>query len=132
MLLLTTRSTFDMSSELKAHRREHLPGKVVFATRSKPLMDRGAEHRRRRAFVDRCGDGPTSFAGIRHMAGEAGQVRLFQQSIRRQVQQPRCDHAAAAPYLGDVSQIKVVLIMLWIPQRRSLSVDSAPALTGVC
>ena len=44
-----------------------------------------------------------------------------------QVEQPRGDHAAAPPDLGDVGEIEVVLVVLGIAQRRRFGVDGMRA-----
>ena len=55
----------------------------------------------------------------------------FDQGGRRQIQQPRRDHAAAPPHLGDVPQIEVVLVVLGVAQRRRLGVDRVLLLADV-
>src|SRR5262249_55992190 len=45
-------------------------------------------------------------------------------SVLPEVHHPLCDPAGAPPYLGDVSEIEVVLIMIWIAQWRGLGVNS--------
>ena len=58
-------------------------------------------------------------------------ARDLDQRGRRQVQQPRGDHAAAPPHLGDVRQIEVVLVVLGVAQRRRLGVDLGLLLADV-
>ena len=56
---------------------------------------------------------------------------ILEQRGRRQVEQPRRDHAAAPPHLGDVGQVEVVLVMRGIAQRRRLGVDRVRLLADV-
>src|SRR5690349_13619724 len=58
--------TFRMPAEFVPHRREHAAGELRFAARTEALVERGAEDRRRNAFVDGRGDGPAPFARIRY------------------------------------------------------------------
>src|SRR5207302_9473833 len=48
-----------------------------------------------------------------------------------QVEQPGSVAAAAPPYLGDVAQVEVVLLMLGRPERRRLSVCLAVSLSRI-
>ena len=56
---------------------------------------------------------------------------IFDQGGRRQVEQPRGDHAAAPPHLGDVAQVEVVLVVLGVAQRRRFRVDLVESLADV-
>ena len=105
-----------MAAELVAHRREQLVGEVGLAARAEALVERRGEDRRRHGFVDGGLDRPAAFAGIGDAAGEFRQCGIACRARRGQVEQPGRDHAAAAPDLGDVAQVEVVLIVLRIAQ----------------
>src|SRR6266481_6361749 len=113
---------FDVSAELISHRGQELVGKISFSPRAESLVKGAGENRHRYRFVDRSLDRPPSFAGIRDMAGKLRQTWVLQQRVGRQVEQPGCDHASAAPYFRDVTQVQVVLVVLGVTQRSSLSI----------
>ena len=48
-----------------------------------------------------------------------------------EIEQPGSDHAAAAPDLGDVRQVEIVLIVLGIAQRRGFRIDHAGLLADI-
>ena len=56
---------------------------------------------------------------------EVRQVRTLEQRVGGQVEQPRANDAAAAPQLGHVRQVEVVLVQRGIAERRRLRVDLA-------
>ena len=87
----------------------------------------------RDTLLDRRGDGPPAFAGIRYAARGSREVRLLAQREGGQVEQPSCHHTPTPPHLGDIRKVEVVVIMFGITQRRRLGVrDAGPAcLTGV-
>ena len=58
------------------------------AARREPLIQRGGQHRRRRAFFDRGAHRPAAFAGIRHAPGKTREVRLLGKSARGEIEQP--------------------------------------------
>src|SRR5262252_2937868 len=101
-----------MPAESVAHRRQELIGKVRLASRAEALVQRGGEHRRRHGLVDRRLDGPAAFAGIRYAPGELRERGILDERGRREIEQPRRNHAAATPYFGYVGKIDVVLIVL--------------------
>src|SRR6266404_2830923 len=107
---------FDVAAELKAHRGQYFCGKVVFAARRKPLEQRSGQNGRRRSGFDGGEYGPAAFAGIGDAAGKAFQSWLLEKRNRGQIEQPRCDHAAAAPYFRNVGKIEIVLIVFRIAQ----------------
>src|SRR6266852_5775949 len=49
----------------------------------------------------------------------------------RIVQRPGCDDAAAAPHFGDVGEIEIVLIVLWIAERSGFCVGFAMGFAGI-
>ena len=51
------------------------------------------------------------------------EVGRFLQRLGGQVQQPGADHAAAAPDLGDLREVDVVLVVLGVLERGGLGVD---------
>src|ERR1043165_1742849 len=55
--------------------------------------------------ADRRLDGPAAFARIRHVTGEAREIGLAGDRARAEVEQPRGDHAAVSPHLGDGAAI---------------------------
>src|SRR6266536_1966603 len=114
-----------MSAELVTHGGQEFICKVGFAAGAETLVKRRGENRCRHRFVD-CGfDRPASFARVRHSSGKFRESRVLNQGARRKIQEPRCDYTAAPPYLGDVLQIKFVLVMLRIPQGGCFGVDLA-------
>ena len=127
---LTTRLLV-VAAELLAHRREDLVAEVVEPARGEALVERRGQDRRRHALVDRRDRGPAALAGVRDPAGEVGEVGRFLHRRRGQVEQPGADHAAAAPDLGDLGQVEVVLVVLGLLERRGLGVGLALDLAGV-
>ncbi len=65
---------------------------------------------------------PTALAGIGDATLEAGQIGIDGEGVGGEIDQPRRDHAAPAPHLGDRRQIEVVLIGEAVGQRRRLGV----------
>lgn len=59
------------------------------------------------------------------------QIGVAGQRSRYQVQQPRTDHAAAPPDLGDLGEIQVVLVKLGTAQRRCFGIGFARVFAGV-
>src|SRR5208282_1764422 len=88
---------------------------------------------------DRCGngfvngslDGPASLARVRDSAGELRQLRITRQRCCCQVQQPGGNDATPSPYLGNIGEVEVVLIMFRIAQRRRLRVNGMLLLADV-
>ena len=83
------------------------------------------------ALLDSGVDRPATLARVRHAAGEVGQVRRGGQGGGGEVDQPRADHRAAPPHLGDVRHVDLVLVVLRVAQRRRLGVDLPLAPPGV-
>ena len=70
------------------------------------------QHGRRNPLVDRGHDRPAPLAGIRHAPLELGQSSgSSSRASASQIEQPRADHAAAAPQLGDVRHVEIVLVV---------------------
>ena len=81
-----------------------------------------AQHRHRHALVDGGRDGPAALARVGDAAREAVEIPALGERARGEIEQPRGDHAAAPPDLGDVAQIQVVAVVLRVPERRGLRV----------
>src|SRR4029450_4939921 len=101
---------FQMSAELITHGREQLVGKICLAARAKTLIQRGCQDVSRHPLVEGGLDRPDPPARGRTPTGEFRERGLSDQRDRRQIQQPRGDHAAAPPHFRDVRQIEVVLV----------------------
>src|SRR5262249_24912206 len=123
---------FQMSTELETHRREQLVLIVRLAARTEALIERGGEHRHRHRLVDGGLDRPASFSGVGNPACKLLQVGIFHQCRGRQVEQPGCHDAAAAPYFSDVAQVEVILVVLGITEgsRFGIHLMAAPAHAG--
>ena len=122
----------DVAAELEAHGRQQLVGEVRLAARREPLVQRGRQDVRR-ACPRRWPPGSSSGPRPSPRRGRRSPSRSgdFEQGDRRQVEEPRGDHAAAAPDLGDVGQVQVVLVVLGMAQRRRLGVDGPLRLADV-
>ena len=80
---------------------------VCSRARAEACVERRRQHVGRHGFLDRGHDGPAALAEIVDQAGELDELRVRRQGDRRQIEQPRGDHAAAPPDFGDVGQIEV-------------------------
>src|SRR5215218_2182445 len=120
-----------VAAELLAHRREDFVAEVAEPARVEALVQGGGEDRRRHPLVDRRDRRPATLAGVGDAAGELLEVARFLQRRRGQVEQPGADYAAAAPDLGDLRQVEVVLVVLGVVERRRLGVGLALDLAGV-
>src|SRR5215218_2173510 len=120
-----------VAAELLAHRREDLVAEVAEPARVEALVQGGGEDRRRHSLVDRRDRRPAALAGVGDAATELLEAGGFLQRRRGQVEQPGADHAAAAPDLGDLGQVEVVLVVLRVVERRRLGVGLALGLAGV-
>src|SRR4029453_17150528 len=103
---------FQVPAELVAHRGEQLVGKICLATRAKTLIQRSCQDVSRHTLVDGGLYRPTSLPGVRNLTCEFREGGISDQRDRRQVKQPRGDHAAAPPHLRNVRQIEGVLVVL--------------------
>ena len=65
------------------------------------------------------------------MAAERGQLRIGHQRLGGEVEQPRADHAAAAPDLGHLRHVDVELVVLRLAHRRRLGVGGVLLLADV-
>ena len=97
-----------VAAKLFAHRREQSVAILLLAARAETCEQRGAEHVRGNALVDRCGNRPAALARIRHTAGELCELWRLHQRRGGEVKQPRGDHAAPTPNLRDRRNVKLV------------------------
>src|SRR5215831_9660925 len=93
---------FQVPSELIAHSRKQSIREICLAARAKALIERRREDVDGHGLVDGGFDGPAPLARVRHPPGEFRESWIRDQGGRREIQQPRRDHTAAPPYLGDV------------------------------
>src|SRR5512137_1460824 len=107
---------FDVTAELKSHRRQDFCREIIFAARSETLKERGAQDRGWRGGFDRGKDRPAAFAGVGDAAGKALEGGLFEQGNRGEIEQPGGHNAAAATDFRDIREIEVVMIMLGIAE----------------
>src|SRR5262245_43487309 len=114
---------FQMPAKLITHRREQLVGKIRLAAGAEALIERRTQHVSRHCFVDGSFDCPAPLAGVRNSAFELLQSRILNQGCRRQIEQPRGNHAAAPPHFRDVRKIEIVLVMFRVAQRCRLGID---------
>src|SRR5258707_10229404 len=76
--------------------------------RTEPGIHRRREHIRGNRFLERGHDRPTPLARIVDAPLVAGEKRILDQRDRQKIQQPRADHSAAPPQLGDLSDLQLV------------------------
>src|SRR5579862_5593431 len=122
--LLMSRSglLFRVTAELRAHRRQDLPGERAVVPGLEPLVQRGGDDRGGHALVHRGQHGPPALAGVRHPAAEVVQVGRLRKRGGGQVDQPGRHDRAAPPDLGHVADIDRVLVRPGVAQRRGLGV----------
>src|SRR5579864_978360 len=100
-----------MAAELVAHGGKQLVREIRVAARAEALVERGRQHMGRDAFVDGGLDRPASLTGVGNVALKGSERGVARESIRRKVEQPRGDDAAAPPdlcYLGEIEIIAIV------------------------
>src|SRR5215468_3568242 len=131
LIVPSLRNLFEMATESESHRREELVLIIGVTARGEAFIERSGENRSWDGLVDGSLDGPSAFTGVGHTAGELFEFRIFDQSRRRQIEQPRGDNAASPPYLGDIAQVQVVLIVFGIAQRCGLGVDGIHLLPDI-
>src|SRR5512143_3670867 len=105
-----------LSAEATAHSGAQFVLVIGLAARGESLVERGGEDRNRHGFVNRRLDCPAAFTGVGDAPGELRERRILHQAGSSQVQQPGGNYAAAPPYLRNVTQIKVVLVVLGFAQ----------------
>src|SRR5665213_2640638 len=97
--------TLDVPAKAKAHSREHFFSESMFLSRAKSGVERQGEYVRWHRFLDRGFDGPAALAGILNKAGEILQLRILRQRRGAKIEQPRRNHTAAPPNLGDIRHV---------------------------
>src|SRR5438132_871264 len=122
---------FHVPAELEPHGGQHAVLEFRLSARAEALIERGGENGHGYRLVDGGLDRPASLARVRDPAGEFREGRILHQRGCRQIEQPRGDHAATPPHLGDLAQIEIVLVVLRVPQRRRLGVDRMRSLSRV-
>src|SRR5437879_9193590 len=122
---LVARFLFDVSAELEAHRGQNFGRKIILAARGKSLEQRRRQYRGWCGGLDGRENRPAPFAGIGNAARKTIERRLFEKGDGGQVEEPRCDDAAAPPDFRNIREIEVIPIVLWIAQGRSLRVGFA-------
>src|SRR4029453_3293121 len=93
---------FQVPAELIAHCRKQFIGEICLAPRAKSLIERCTQNVSRHGLVDGGLDRPTSLPRVRNLPCEFRECGISDQRDRGQVQQPRGNHTAAPPHLGDV------------------------------
>src|ERR1700726_1649263 len=103
---LAAGGAFYVTAELVAHRREHFFREGVLLARTETRVERRRENLARHCFFD-CGHNcPAAFAGILDITGVIRERRVLDQRHSGEIEQPRTDHAAAAPDFGDVRAVE--------------------------
>ena len=116
------RALLEMAAEALPHRGEDAVAEVGLAARGEPVEERGGEHRHWYALLDRGLHRPSALAGVAHVARVLVERRASRAAPRGQVEQPRGDHRAAPPELGDGRDVELVLVEVGVAQRRRLGV----------
>ena len=80
----------------------------MFLARPEAGVQRRRQHFGGNRFFNRSLDRPAAFAGILYKTAVFGERRILGQRHRRQIEQPRTDHAAAPPDFRDVGQVQIV------------------------
>ena len=101
------------------------------APRREAFEECGRQDRHRHPFVDGGIDRPPSLTGIADDTGVGAQLRVGVQRHGREIEQPRADHRASPPHLGDLRQIDVVPVVLGSVERSRLGVDLVDFRTDV-
>src|SRR5246127_2517623 len=105
-LFSLSRRLLKVTTKLITHRRQELVREISFAARTESLIQRRSQHRSWNTLIDPGLDRPAPFTRIRNSAAELRQLRILDQCRRRQVQQPRCNHASPPPDLSHIRQIE--------------------------
>src|SRR6267142_3639566 len=100
----------DVPAKLLAHGAQKLFGKGMVLARAEARIQSRRQHIDGNRRIERGLDRPAAFAGILDLAGVFRKVRVLGQRHRCKIEQPRRDHAAATPHLGDIGQVKVVAV----------------------
>src|SRR5215831_14470896 len=114
-----------VSAELLAHRREQLVRELVEPAGREARVQRRSQNRCGDAHVDRCVRRPTALTGIGYASGELLEAGRCVQRLRRQVEEPGPDDAPTPPDLRHLCRVDLVLVELWLLERRGLGVRRA-------
>src|SRR4029450_5772612 len=98
---------FQVPAELVAHRGEQPVGKICLAARAKTLIQRSCQEMSRHTLVDVARDSRAPLARVPTLPCELPEGGISDQRERREAQQPRGEHAAAPPHLGNVREIEI-------------------------
>src|SRR5437870_4624349 len=96
-----------MAAEALAHCREKLFRKRVLAARTEACIERGGKNIGGDRLLNGGHEGPATLAGILDDAGKAVKLRIIGKRAGGEVKEPRADHAAAAPYFGNVGDVEI-------------------------
>src|SRR5207244_1644847 len=99
-------AALDMPAEALAHGGEKLFRKRMLAARSEARVERGGENIGGDCLFNGGHEGPSTLAGILDDAGKAVELRIIGKGAGGQVEEPRADHAPAAPYFGNIGDIE--------------------------
>src|SRR5262245_14366500 len=124
------RRLLDVAAKLTSHRRQEAVAVVGLTPGAEALIQRGAEHVGRHALVDRRQHRPSALTGVGHTTRELLELWRLCERGRGQIEQPRRDDAAAAPYLGDRWNVELVLVVARVAQRCRLGILLGRAETG--
>ncbi len=111
-----------VAAEAEAHRGEHLVLEEVQVARGEALEEGGGEDVGGHALVvgGRTVQRPSPESDT--LPPNLSRPGSRSEGLRREVEEPGGDDAAAAPQLGDVGEVEVVLVVLGVPERRRLRV----------
>ena len=112
-----------MAAELESHSGEELVLEVGVATGAEAFVEGGGEDWDGDAFVDGGFDGPTPLAGVADAAGEVGEGGVFDEGVCGEVEEPAGYDAATTPDFGDVGEVEVVLVLLWVAERSGFGIN---------
>ena len=103
----------DVTAELEPHRRQHLLGERVVLARAEPREQRRRDHVGRHAPPR---SPPSRSSGPRRSRATLpvnfASVGILDQRLRGEIDQPRRQHAAAPPHLGDVGDRELEAVLL--------------------
>src|SRR4051794_5922614 len=95
-----------MTTELLAHRGQQAVGELGVVAGLEAVEHCGRQHVDGHAGVHGGADRPPSLARVRDPTFETLERARLRQRVGRQVEEPRCDHAAAPPHLGDLGDVE--------------------------
>src|SRR5437763_12653815 len=87
-----------VAAELVAQRRSDLGRELDLVTRGETSEERGGEHRRRNAHLDRFVQRPAALAGVLDVGRDVVELRaVLLEGRMEQLEQPAADDGAVAP-----------------------------------